>query len=251
MNSAGAAFISAEWPMSHIVKAGTTTRLGGVSQAPFNELNLGLHVCDDEKAVRKNRAELVHLLGLPAEPRWLNQNHGVAVCDSVPDTGECFDAAWTNQAGEVLAILTADCLPVVIASADGAELGAAHAGWRGLVDGVLSQLVDRFSGEGSELFAWLGPAIGPAAFEVGDEVKSRFIQQWAKADRQELEAAFTAGDPGKWYADLYGLAKITLAQAGVTRVYGGQFCTLTDSQRFYSFRRDGPDAGRMATLVWR
>jgi len=243
-------WIEADWPLSARLRAGCTTRSGGVSKPPFDSMNLGLHVEDNPQDVRRNRTLLGQSLSLPEEPLWLRQTHGTSVCRGDPGA-ESHDAAWTQDAKKVLVVLTADCLPVVIASPTGEEFGVAHAGWRGLADGVLAELVGHFTSDTSSLHAWLGPAIGPRVFEVGDEVRQQFMDQWNTIDPTALEAAFSAGQPGKWFADIYQLARLTLAEQGLIQVHGGEFCTLTDEKRFYSYRRDGRQSGRMATLIWR
>ena len=245
-----------DWPVSAAVRGFVTVREGGVSAGPFGAaggaargLNLGDHVGDDPVAVRANRARLE--AGLPGPVRWLRQVHGIAVHDadaSAPDAPAVADAAITTRPGTVIAVMTADCLPVLMADARGRGVGIAHAGWRGLAAGVLEATVDamraRLGGD-TPLQAWLGPAIGPAAFEVGDEVREAFCALDASAAK-----AFVPGPaPGKWLADLYALARLRLASRGVTDVSGGGLCTVTDATRFYSHRRDRP-SGRLASLVW-
>lgn len=235
-----------DWPMPPGVRAVVTTRLGGVSQPPYDSLNLATHVGDAPAAVDENRRLLREGLNLPAEPLWLEQVHGIMVCDAHgPADGRCADAAYADQPGVVLAVMTADCLPVFFASRDGREIGVAHAGWRGLEAGVLEATLDRFDAPASEIVAWLGPAIGPAAFEVGDEVRAAFM-----AHDTEAGKAFVPARPGHWLADIYCLARQRLAARGVTSAYGGDLCTVSDPARFYSYRRDGV-TGRMASLIWR
>ncbi|MCX7892339.1 MAG: peptidoglycan editing factor PgeF [Burkholderiales bacterium] len=232
-----------EWPAPPRVRALATTRQGGVSRGPYASLNLGDHVGDDPAHVARNRA----LLGreLPRAPLWLAQEHGVAVVEAETARGvPVADAAVAHAPGFVLAALTADCLPVLLASRDGDAVGIAHAGWRGLAAGVVEATVAKMRCEPGALVAWLGPAIGPAWFEVGDEVRDAFT-----ADDRSAAAAFAPGRPGKWHADLYALARRRLARAGVSEVHGGRWCTFTDHERFFSYRRDGR-TGRMATLVW-
>ena len=245
-----------DWPVSAAVRAFVTVREGGVSAGPFGVaggaargLNLGDHVGDDPAAVRENRVRLE--AGLPGPVHWLRQVHGIAVHDAdapAPDEPMLADAAITTRPGTVIAVMTADCLPVLLADARGRGVGVAHAGWRGLAAGVLEATVDamraRLSTDGP-LLAWLGPAIGPAAFEVGDEVREAFCGLDAGAAQ-----AFVPGPvPGKWLADLYALARLRLALRGVTDVSGGGLCTVTDAERFYSHRRDRT-SGRFASLVW-
>ncbi|WP_005877827.1 peptidoglycan editing factor PgeF [Oxalobacter paraformigenes] len=242
-----------EWPAPDCVKAFSTVRAGGFSMAPYHGnadgtggLNLGLHVGDDPVTVRRNRALLK--TWLPSEPVWLNQVHGSNIVDAgkvggIPDA----DASFTFQKDTVCVVMTADCLPVLLCTADGTAVAAVHAGWRGLSAGVLEKAVGMLGEKGgSGIMAWLGPAIGPAAFEVGEDVRKVFLHK----DR-ECSAAFRErrNAKGKYLADIYGLARDTLKKAGVSRVYGGNFCTVTDSGRFYSYRRDKV-TGRMATGIW-
>jgi YfiH family protein len=225
------------------VRACTTTRAGGVSEGPWASLNLGDHVDDDPAAVAANRARLAGELALPREPQWLRQVHGTRV--RAPDAeADCADACFEDRPGRVCAVLTADCLPVLLCNAAGTRVAAAHAGWRGLVAGVLEQTAARFDDPPAQILAWLGPAIGPQAFEVGDEVRAAFVGADTAA-----AAHFVAKRPGHWLADLYGLARLRLARAGITQVSGGGFCTYREPERFYSYRRDGI-TGRMASLIW-
>lgn len=232
--------ITPEWPAPAHVRAFMTTRQGGVSQAPFASLNLGDHVNDAPAAVAKNRA--IVRAWLPAEPKWLTQVHGTAVAEG----GGCkADASVSRSVDEVSVIMTADCLPVLFCDQAGTVVAAAHAGWRGLCDGVLERTVEAMNVAPGEILAWLGAAIGPTQFEVGAEVRAGFMTQDPAA-----EAAFVAGEhAGKWLADIYQLARQRLAAAGVTQVYGGGLCTVSDSARFFSYRRD-QQTGRMAALIW-
>lgn len=261
--TSASAWIVPDWPAPARVRALSTTRAGGVSAGPYGPgdgsaggLNLGTHVGDDPDAVAANRAQLAG--HLPAMPRWLEQVHGcgVATADEASDEASeglpRADASVSTAPGHVCAIMTADCLPVLLCNTEGTVVGAAHAGWRGLCDGVieatLAQMAAR-AGTSSQWLAWLGPAIGPQAFEVGAEVRDAFLQQALPEERAAVEAAFVAGAPGKYLADLYALARTRLARAGCTQVYGGNACTVSDPDRFYSYRRDRT-TGRMATLVW-
>lgn len=238
-----AEFVVPDWPAPPGVRALVTTRKGGASRAPWHEFNLGDHVGDDADAVAANRARLRALL--PAEPRWLAQVHGTRCVDAARVEGRTeADASVTRERGVVCAVLTADCLPVLLCAADGSAAGIAHAGWRGLADGVIESAVAALGMPGGRLLAWLGPAIGPRAFEVGDEVRARFTEADAGA-----AAAFVARGEGKWLCDLYALARRRLHALGVERVAGGGECTVADAARFYSYRRDGV-TGRMASLVW-
>ncbi len=247
-----AEIIKADWSPPSGVHACVTTRSGGVSRPPFDSLNLATHVGDDSLAVAENRTRLRTLLALPSDPLWLNQVHGVAVADerratSCSDACATADAAYTDQPGVVLAVLTADCLSVAFVSADGQELAVAHAGWRGLASGVLESTLAKFRASHESILAWIGPSIGPQHFEVGAEVRSAFVASWPDA-----EAAFVpTAEPGKYLADLPALARQRLVRAGVTQIRGGDMCTVSLPERFYSYRRDGGRTGRMATLIWR
>jgi YfiH family protein len=236
-----------DWPLPPGVRAASTTRLGGVSAGPYQGFNLGDHVGDDPQAVAANRAALAHALRLPAAPAWLTQVHGNVVAGPDDPPGCRADARYADRPGVVCAVLTADCLPLLLCSADGREVAAVHCGWRGLAGGIVAAAVARFTAAPATLRAWLGPAIGPAAFEVGDEVRARFVQ----AD-PDAAAWFVATRPGHWLADLAALTRRrrALAGAGVRQVYGSGVCTVTDAARFYSYRRDGV-TGRMASLIWR
>ncbi|MDX1810904.1 MAG: peptidoglycan editing factor PgeF [Gammaproteobacteria bacterium] len=237
-------FIRPDWPAPTCVNSASSTRLGGVSQPPFDSFNLATHVGDDIAAVESNRDRLVKQLNLPAKPVWLTQVHSDHVVQLPCNTGVEADAAYSNQPGQVCVVMTADCLPVLFTNKPGTEVAAAHAGWRGLVNGVLENTLQQFQSAPADILVWLGPAIGPAAFEVGDEVRQAFLKS-----HSQTEQAFTAGKGDKWFADIYALAQIRLQAVGVTHIYGGGFCTYTDRERFYSFRRDG-QTGRMASLIW-
>jgi YfiH family protein len=238
-----------DWPAPANVRAFMTTRGGGVSRPPWDSLNPASHVGDDPAAVAENRRVL--RADLPAEPLWLDQVHGTCVAEAAGDEPPCADAGLARQPGHVCAVLTADCLPVLFCDRAGTVVAAAHAGWRGLAAGVLEETVAKMAVPPGEVLAWLGAAIGPDAFEVGDEVREAFVS------RHPLTAvAFRPAFPGtldeapkKWLADIYALARIRLAAAGVGEVYGGGLCTVSDPARFYSYRRDGT-TGRMASLVW-
>lgn len=243
------------WPAPSNVKALFTTRRGGVSSGPYTSLNLGDHVGDDPSTVKQNRALLRRTL--PGEPRWLKQVHGttaVRIDDdyTVPCSG---DAAFSRRAGNVCAVLVADCLPVLLCDRGGTVVGVIHAGWRGLAEGVIERTVSeigRIDQTGSEgdtktnIIAWLGPAIGPDHFEVGEEVRQAFVE----CDRNSSIAFMPhQAHRGKWFADLFLLARQRLTNAGVAEIYGGGECTFSDPTRFFSYRRDG-NTGRMAGLIW-
>lgn len=237
-------FITPDWPAPERVRALTTTRRGGISLPPFDSLNLGDHVGDDPAAVAENRRRLVTELGLPGEPRWLIQVHGTCSADAASVSRGCeADASYTDQPEVVCAVLTADCLPLLLCDRKGRQVAAVHAGWRGLLNGVIEQTITAL-GAGDELLAWLGPAIGPAAFEVGEEVREAFL-----ADDSAADTAFAPSPNGRWLADIYALARWRLQRAGVASVSGGEHCTYSEAERFYSYRRDGR-TGRMASLIW-
>lgn len=232
-----------DWPAPRGVRALQTTRLGGVSTAPYSSLNLAQHVGDASIAVSRNRMLLNTVL--PSEPVWLEQVHGAVVADA--DYASCqpvADACIARNSGAVCVVMTADCLPVLLCDTRGTVVGAAHAGWKGLSAGVIEATVKHMGVDASNLLAWLGPAISQDAFEVGDEVRETFVATHAQAAE-----AFKPGRAGKWYADIYTLARLRLEALGVSRIYGGQYCTYRDSRRFYSFRRDGV-TGRMGTFIW-
>jgi len=235
--------ITPDWPAPSNVKALQTTRMGGSSAAPYASLNLGSHVGDNPLVVNRNRMLLEPLL--PGEPVWLNQVHGVTVTDAGQTS--CLpqaDASISTHCGAVCVVMTADCLPILLCDEQGTVVGAAHAGWRGLCNGVIESSVKAMNVPPATLMAWLGPAIGPTAFEVGDEVRSAFVAKQAQA-----EMAFVAGAAGKWMADIYQLARLRLQALGIQRIYGGDLCTYRDPQRFFSYRRDGV-TGRMGTFIW-
>jgi YfiH family protein len=239
------ASITPAWPAPANVHALTTLRTGGYSGAPYASFNLATHTGDDAAAVDRNRALLRDRFSLPSEPVWLRQVHSNRVVSACPGgIGAEADGSWTGSAGCVCAVMTADCLPVLICNREGSRVAAVHAGWRGLHAGVVTNAVRMLESDPAELMVWLGPAIGPRAFEVGAEVFQAF------ADRNdENTSAFRRTDVQHWLCDLYQLARIELFNQGVTSVFGGNECTFTDEQRFYSYRRDG-ETGRMASLIW-
>lgn len=249
-------WITPDWPAPPQVRAAATLRTGGVSKGPFASLNLGSHVGDDPAAVAENRRLVREALALPAEPTWLNQVHGIHVVDAAVDlttydtpcdtasTPPTADVSFATRAGAVCVVMTADCLPVLFCDRQGTRVAAAHAGWRGLAGGVLGATVRALDVPASQLMAWLGPAIEPDAFEVGDEVRDQFLKLGA-----ENEAAFQSNARARWQADLYRLARNELARLGVTAVHGGGLQCYADSKRFFSYRRANR-TGRMATLVW-
>ena len=253
------ALLLPNWPAAGPVRAAFTLRAGGVSDGNYGSLNLGQHVGDDPRAVAENRRRVVAGLQLPSEPLWLRQVHGTSVldADAAPppapeDAGPGVDAALTRQSGRVLVVQVADCLPVLLAARDGSAVAVAHAGWRGLAAGIVEATVAALGVAGEELHAWLGPAIGPAHFEVGEEVRAVFCQLGAEPageDRGEAAAAFERNDRGRWQCDLRLLARQRLLQLGVRSIHGEPRCTYAEVDAFYSFRRDRI-TGRMAALIW-
>jgi hypothetical protein len=233
-----------DWSAPARVSAWVTERAGGASSSSYAALNLATHVGDVPQRVAENRARLRAGVPLPSEPVWLEQVHGATVLDLDRDAVAPADGAVTSRPGVVCAVLTADCLPVIFASRDGGRVGVAHAGWRGLLNGVLPAAVRALRTPPAEIVAWLGPAIGAASYEVGAEVRDAYVARAARAAE-----AFTPNARGRWQADLYALARASLAQIGVGAVHGGGFCTYREADRFFSHRREAP-CGRFATLVW-
>ncbi|MCC5452993.1 peptidoglycan editing factor PgeF [Rheinheimera sp. UJ51] len=238
------------WPAPSNVQAVSSTRLGGYSQGVFQGLNLGLHVGDDAATVARNRSLFQQQAAMPAEPCWLDQVHSNKVWHLTKSTTELnaalpqADAAFSQQAGQVCVVMTADCLPLLVCNSAGSEVAAIHAGWRGLASGVIEHTLQQFQAKPSELLVWLGPAIGPKHFEVGAEVRQAFVQQ------NELAAsAFKPLSKDKYLADLYQLARLRLQAYGVSAIFGGDYCTYHDTAQFYSYRRDG-QTGRMASAIW-
>ncbi|PSU28334.1 peptidoglycan editing factor PgeF [Photobacterium lutimaris] len=239
-------WIVPDWPAPANVKAVATTRKGGSSIGPYQGLNLGDHVGDEPEVVQQNRQRLQQQLGLDVAPVWLNQTHSIEVVSLEQAQPQAMDAdgSYTAKSQLPCVVMTADCLPVILCDRQGTQVAAVHAGWRGLVDGIIEQAVAKFSVPGSEIMAWLGPAIGPQAFEVGGEVRELFLAH----DPAAAQAFQPRGE--KWLADLYQLARQRLAKVSVDEVFGGDCCTYSDAERFYSYRRDGV-TGRQATLIWR
>lgn len=253
----GLHFIQPNWRHLPTVNVYSTTRVGGVSQAPFNALNLGLHVNDNQGHVRSNRGKVARALQFSGEPLWLNQVHGTNVFDA--DNSESIkqliaqnteaDGSYTTNANQVLCVVTADCLPVVISNADGTAVSVVHAGWKGLAAGVLDAALAKFPTQDS-LFAWLGPAIGPLTFEVGAEVREAFVNVHNANEAAFKSASSGSGSSGKFLADIYQLARNCLSRNNEIQISGGEYCTYTQSDLFHSYRRDGVKTGRMATYVW-
>ncbi len=239
--------LSPNWDTPHGVKVFSTTRQGGVSLPPYDSFNLGDHVGDDKTAVQNNRLLLTEQLGLPQFPLFLTQTHSTRVIQ-LPYAGDDTkaDAVYTREKNQVCLVMTADCLPVLFCTRQGDEVAAAHAGWRGLCDGILEQTISYFQASPTEMMAWFAPAIGPTAFQVGQEV----VDQFVALDPNAL-SAFTP-DPvnnGKYYGNLYQLATQRLQKLGITHIYGGEHCTYRQAEDFFSYRRDG-QTGRMASLIW-
>ena len=247
----GLQFIVPEWDAPARVRAAFTLRGGGVSAPPYDSLNLGAAIGDREHAVAENRQRVRQALDMPEEPVWLRQVHGTDVLE--PDTAgddsrtcddPVADAIVTAQRGRVCAVRVADCMPVLFAAHDASVVGAAHAGWRGMAAGVLESTVRKLDVPPASLLAWLGPAIGPANFEVGEEVRQAFT-----AIDADAQTSFSRNSRGRWQCDLYALARRRLSAIGVERIYGGGWCTYGDATRFFSYRRDG-QCGRMAAFIW-
>jgi YfiH family protein len=239
-------WLAPEWPAPRGVRSAFTLRSGGVSAGPYASLNVGTHVGDDMEAVMENRRRLRSWLELPAEPAWLEQVHGTDVVDldAAAAGAHRGDAAITRSPARVCAIQVADCMPVLFTARDASAVGAAHAGWRGLAAGVLERTVGALRVAPRDLIAWMGPAIGPEHFEVGGEVRERFL-----AGDPDVAPAFEANARGRWQCDLAALVRRRLAGLGITAITGGAWCTYTDAQRFFSYRRDGT-CGRLAALIW-
>jgi YfiH family protein len=232
-----------DWPAPKQVHTLQTTRLGGVSVAPYDSLNLGDHVGDAPLAVVHNRMLLNTMM--PSEPVWLEQVHGTTVANA--DMASCLpqaDACIARHRAAVCVVMTADCLPVLLCDKQGSVVGAAHAGWKGLAAGVVEATVQAMNVAPQNLMAWLGPAISQDAFEVGDEVRAAFI-----AAQPQALVAFIPGQYGKWLADLYALARLRLNALGITQIFGGDYCTYREREHFFSYRRDGI-TGRMGTFIW-
>ena len=238
-------YIAPDWPTPATIRSLLTTRQGGVSRGAYSSFNLGNHVGDDPVAVATNRARVGNVVGKPV---WLDQVHGIRVVDVArfvsTDQPPQADAAVSHEPGAACVVMTADCLPVLFCNESGSVVAAAHAGWRGLLAGVLEETIHAMAVPGNTVMAYLGPAIGPRSFEVGDEVREAYV-----AENSAAAAAFKPATPGKWLADIYRLARQRLTGQGVERIYGGSFCTVSDPERFFSYRRDG-QTGRMAAMIW-
>ena len=240
-------WIKPDWPVPTHVCSLVTTRFGGTSHMPYSSMNLAQHVSDSESAVAENRAILACALKLPESGFcWLQQVHSNKVVRATLKSLEVdADASFTDQNNQVCVVMTADCLPVLLCNESGSMVAAVHAGWRGLANGILFNALEKFS-KTEAVLAWLGPAIGVQHFEVGDEVRQTFCRQSA----ENVQAFYSSQRAGKWYADIYQLARTQLEALGVSDIYGGDFCTYADAERFYSYRRDGMHSGRMASMIW-
>jgi len=249
-------WLAPDWPAPDNIHAATTLRTGGVSQGTYSSLNPAAHVSDDPEQVGQNRHIIRTMLALPSEPAWLEQIHSNRAVKAVKTASlQKADASYTNESGVVCAVMTADCLPLLVSSMDGTQVAAIHAGWRGLLAGVIGNTVMAMQippspyftkgGIGGDLLVWLGPAIGPDCFEVGAEVREAFLKKSAA-----FSDAFKEQSNDKWLANIYQLARTELASLGIANVYGGTHCTVTEHERFYSYRRE-TRTGRMATLIWR
>ncbi len=239
------AFVLPEWPARETIGALTTTRRGEHRPGPYGGFNLALHVGDDPEAVLANRGALVSRLGLPRSPCWLHQVHGARVIDAA-DAGADpeADGAWTSVPGVACAVLSADCLPILLCDRAGTRVAALHCGWRGIAKGVIAAGIAALARPPDGLLAWLGPAIGAGRYEVDEPVRDAFT-----ASSGCLAEAFSPSRPGHWHLDLYRAAHLSLGTLGVRAVYGGGYCTHAEPDRFYSHRRDGT-TGRMASLIW-
>lgn len=233
------------WPAPAHVKALTTTRHGGISKAPYDTLNLAAHVGDDPEAVKANRQILIEECNLPSEPVWLNQVHStIAINANVITDIPTADASFTNRRNIVCAVLSADCLPLLICDKAGTVVSAIHAGWRGLAHGIIEATISKLPAKHEDLLVWLGPAIGPSMFEVGVDV----VKEFTHYDPAAIDA-FIILSSTKWLANIYQLATLRLKKLGITHIYGGEHCTYTEQNTFYSFRRNH-NTGRMASLIW-
>ena len=239
-------YLEADWPAPANVKAMVTTRNGGFSSGSYSSFNMGLYTGDDQTVVLKNRQQLITDWKLPTEPQWLKQVHGVDVIQARAGQEALeADAVFTNEEGVICTVLTADCLPVLFCDQSGTVVAAAHAGWKGLAAGVLENTVQAMNVDLSEIMVWFGPAISQNNFEIGPEVRDQFL-----ALHPEAAMAFKPGDEDRWFADLCLLARQRLERMGVNRIFGGHFCSVDQSDLFYSYRRDGKVSGRMASLIW-
>lgn len=239
-------FIQADWPAPSHIKAFTSTRQKGISKPPYEEFNLGDHVGDCKEAVLHNRKKLKEVLNLVNEPIWIRQTHSTIAIEAIPQHRfKEADACFTTNRNQVCVVLTADCLPILICNKQGTCVAAIHAGWRGLLNGIIDSTFKAFHSSSDIFMAWLGPAISSWHYEVGEEVRTAFLNQLPEAVH-----AFAPSPHQRWLADLYALARLKLQKQGVKDIYGGEYCTFSEKERFYSYRRDGEKTGRMASLIW-
>lgn len=238
-------WLQANWPAPDFIKAGTTLRQGGVSRGAYTSFNLASHVGDDLSVVEENRAILIRNVDIPKSPQWLEQVHSTKAV-LLPNKNETpkADASYTTEKNIVCAVMTADCLPVLITDKQGSCIAAIHAGWRGLCDGIIEETIKKLPVDAETLLVWLGPAIGANVYEVGKEVYDAFTRVDTDAKQ-----AFTATSEGHWLFDIYQLAKLRLNKIGVRDIYGGEHCTLSEEESFFSYRRDNV-TGRMASMIW-
>lgn len=241
-------FLKPNWPIAPSIQAYTTLRIGGFSQAPFDQFNLAYHVLDHSNHVKQNRELLKKQLQLPDEPIWLQQTHSTIAVPALPENRECeADASFADQAHQICVVLTADCLPILLCNKAGTHVAAIHAGWRGLCHGIIEATLEQLPCLPHEWLVWLGPAITANYYEVGDEVREQFIELHPNA-----EQGFTPSTNQRWLADLYTLARMRFIQLGIppSAIYSSNDCTYANSEKFYSYRRDGGRTGRMASLIW-
>jgi len=249
--------INPDWPAPKNVNAWSTYRKGGYSKLPFDEMNLAQHVNDNKNTVCQNRQLICEFLQLSTQPCWLNQTHSVNVINATYYQGngqanDQADGSYTSQSGVVCVVMTADCLPILLCDKKGSVVAAVHAGWRGLLNGIISVAIDKLKIPNDQILAWLGPAIGPQSFEVGDDVRDAFLMLDIKAKNAFIpksEVKSEAQSNGFWLANLYQLAELQLQQLGINQIYGKHWCTYQEDTLFYSYRRDGV-TGRMASLIW-
>ncbi len=240
-------YLTPDWPAPASIRACTTLRPGGHSQGAYASFNMALEVSDNIEHVKSNHQQLRTELDLKQQPVWLRQQHGIhVVCaDKVTEPFPEADASYTSCLDAPCAVQTADCMPILLCNRQGSQVAAIHAGWRGLAGGIIAATLAVLGKPAADWLVWLGPAIGPDSYEVGDEVRAAFIAADAEASR-----AFRPSPAGRWLMDMYHLARRQLQQCGIPTVYGGNFCTYSDATRFYSYRRDGKMTGRMASLIW-
>lgn len=238
-------WIAANWPAPEHIMAGTTTRKGGFSEKPYDSFNLALHVGGDTDKVKRNREKLSRQLNLPARPVWLNQVHGCGVIDGERAVNTSADACFTDMSNIVCAVMTADCILLLMCNRSGTKVAAIHVGWRGLCRGIIANSVGKFNESHEVLLAWFGPRICAHHYQVQDDMRNTCLQSLSTA----AESAFSPAGQGKWYADIEKLAKIELERLGILGIFTCDRCTYSEADVFYSYRRDG-ETGRMASLIW-